>query len=55
MPYTYTNINQIDTETLDYLNFVLPEPVQDTPISEINRFLNTLESYYLGIDILEEA
>jgi len=55
MPYTYTNINQIDAETLDYLNFVLPEPVRDMSISEINRFLNALESYYTEVDILEEA
>ena len=55
MPYTYNNINQIDKETLDYLKFVLPTPVEETPINEINRFLTELDKYYLELDTTIEV
>ena len=50
MPYNYTNINQIDKDTFDYLKFVLPTDIYETDISEINYFLTKLESYYMELD-----
>lgn len=54
MPYNYKSLNEIDTETFDYLSFVLPDPIEEMNISDINFFLTQLESYYIGIDTEEE-
>jgi len=51
MPYNYTSLQEIDTETLDYLTFVLPEPINEMCIKDINSFLTHLESYYIELDM----
>lgn len=50
MPYTYRSLREIDSFTYDYLKFVLPNPIEDTSIEEINNFLNTLEKNFLELD-----
>lgn len=48
--YDFNTVNDIDSETLDYLRFVSPEPVEDLNIQEINNFLNTLEKFFIELD-----
>lgn len=50
MTYNYTNVNQIDNDTLDYLNFVSPKPVENMNIIEINNFLTELEKMFEELD-----
>lgn len=52
MSYQYSSINEIDYHTLDYLKFVIPKPLEEMSISEINEFLNTLEKYFIEQDAL---
>ncbi len=50
MPYTYRSLREIDSFTYDYLKFVLPDPIENTSIEEINNFLNTLEKNFIELD-----
>jgi len=50
MPYTYRSLREIDSFTYDYLKFVLPSPIEDTTIDEINEFLTTLEKNFIELD-----
>jgi hypothetical protein len=50
MPYQYRNLKEIDAQTLDYLEFVVPKPLDEMSIDEINDFLNTLEEFFLELD-----
>lgn len=50
MIYNYSNISQIDKDTLDYLNFVAPEPLEKMNIKEINNFLTKLETMFEELD-----
>lgn len=50
MPYTYRSLREIDSFTYDYLKFVLPTPIEDTPIGEINYFLTQLEQNFIELD-----
>lgn len=50
MPYTYRNLREIDSFTYDYLKFVLPTPIENTPIGEINSFLTVLEKNFIELD-----
>lgn len=50
MPYTYRSLREIDSFTYDYLKFVLPSPIEDTTIDEINEFLTTLEKNFNELD-----
>lgn len=50
MPYTYRSLREIDSFTYDYLKFVLPNPIEDTSIEEINNFLTTLEKNFIELD-----
>ena len=49
MPYTYRNLREIDSFTYDYLKFVLPTPIENTPIGEINSFLTVLEKNFIQL------
>jgi hypothetical protein len=44
--YHYKSATEIDNETRDYLEFVMPAPVDTFNISEINAFLTTIDDYY---------
>lgn len=50
MIYNYSSVSQIDKDTLDYLNFVSPEPVENMNIKEINSFLTKLENTFKELD-----
>lgn len=44
--YNYKSVNEIDANTLDYLEFVVPRPVGEMSIGDINKFLNKIEQCY---------
>ena len=44
--YQYCSLNEIDDQTFDYLRFVIPGNIYQTPIEDVNNFLNELEAYY---------
>lgn len=50
MIYDYSSLNQIDKDTLDYLKFVTPEPIENMNIKEINNFLTKLETMFEELD-----
>jgi hypothetical protein len=50
LSYNYSNIKEIDYQTLDYLKFVVPKPIEDMDINEINEFLNKLEEHFIDLD-----
>lgn len=52
MIYNYKSIKEIDYETLDYLEFVAPEPVEQMKIEEINDFLTKLDMHFFELDNL---
>lgn len=54
MPYNYNSLQEIDSFTYDYLRFVLPDPIEETPLYEINRFLNELEKNFIELDTVSE-
>lgn len=54
MPYTYRSLREIDSFTYDYLEFVLPTPIEDTPIGEINSFLTVMEKNFIELDNINE-
>lgn len=55
MGYNYKSIREIDSETLDYLEFVTPEPVKTMKISDINKFLTMLDIHFSELDNLKES
>lgn len=55
MEYNYKSLKEIDKETLDYLNFVTPEPVKTMKIEEINKFLTVLDEHFLDLDKISES
>jgi hypothetical protein len=54
LSYNYRNIKEIDYHTLDYLKFVVPKPIEDMDITEVNEFLNKLEEHFIDLDGMEE-
>ena len=52
--YNYRNIKEIDHQTLDYLRFVAPSPLETMDITEVNDFLNKLETYFVELDGINE-
>ena len=46
----YFSINDIDANMLEYLQYVMPGNVYNTPIDEINEFVNKLEEIYSELD-----
>lgn len=46
----YLSVNDIDSVTLDYLQYVMPVNVYTAPIEDVNRFLNQLEAIYAELD-----
>lgn len=50
MIYNYKSIKEIDKETLDYLDFVAPEPLDNMKINEINDFLTKLDMLFSELD-----
>lgn len=44
--YRYLSLSDIDDQTFDYLSFVIPGNIYQTPIEDVNNFLNELESFY---------
>ena len=45
--YKYNSLIDIDSETLDYLNFVIPGGnLYATSIDDVNTFLNNLDDVY---------
>lgn len=48
--YKYCSLGEIDSQTFDYLKFVIPGNIYETPITDINSFLNELESFYEEFD-----
>jgi hypothetical protein len=41
--------------TFDYVSFVLPSNIYETPIEEVNEFLNGLEKFYAEIECEKEV
>jgi len=53
--YNYQSISEIDPMTFDYVSFVLPSNIYETPIEEVNEFLNGLEKFYAEIECEKET
>lgn len=51
----YFSVYDIDSETLDWLNYCMNGNVMKTPIEDINQFLNTVESVYDELDKEKEV
>lgn len=49
MKYNYRSLREMDFDTYDYLKFVFPKPINNTPMSEINEFLTKLDTCYLDM------
>lgn len=54
--YQYSSLLDIDEETLDYLDFVIPGGnVYNTPIDDVNVFLNRLDNLYAEMEKEKEV
>ena len=51
----YFSVYDIDSETLDWLNYCMNGNVMKMPIEDINQFLNTVESVYDELDKEKEV
>lgn len=54
MVYNYKSLIEIDKETLDYLDFVVPEPLTSMKIEDINNFLTLLDMNFSDLDTQTE-
>jgi hypothetical protein len=46
----YFSVYDIDSNTLDYLQYVMPGNIYTKSIEEINEFVNKLEEIYSELD-----
>lgn len=46
----YFSVYDIDSVTLDYLQYVMPGNIYSKPIEEINEFVDKLEQIYSELD-----
>lgn len=51
----YFSVYDIDSDTLDWLNYCMNGNVMKMPIEDINQFLNTVESVYDELDKEKEV
>lgn len=51
----YFSVYDIDSDTLDWLNYCMQGNVMQMPIEDINMFLNTVESVYDELDKEKEV
>lgn len=50
MTYHYASVNEIDSDTLDYLEFVAPFDLSDVPVTKINNFLTRIDECFEELD-----
>jgi len=52
MQYNFKYHSDIDHDTLDYLAFVTPEPIESMSIHAVNKFLTELDRHFLELQNL---
>lgn len=50
MQYNYSSVNEIDQDTLEYLEFIAPFNVSETPVTSINLFLSKVDECFDDLD-----